>query len=108
MECFITVRRDRGQAVGLILIAVALIVTVAMAVAGLAVRSAHHGRAQTAADAAALAGASAGEASATRVASLNGALIISYAESQAADGKSVTVRVSVEGESATARASTAP
>ena len=108
MEYFATVRRDRGQAIGLILIAVALIVTVAVAVAGLALRSAHHGRAQTAADAAALAGASAGEASANRIAEMNGARIIFYSELPGADGLSVTVQVSVDGEAATARASTEP
>jgi hypothetical protein len=95
---------DRGQAVMLLL---AVVVMVSLAVVGVGMFSARivdRGRAQTAADAAALAATSGGRPAASRLAISNGAALISYAEA----GEVVTVVVDVDGERATARATDGP
>jgi uncharacterized protein (UPF0333 family) len=95
---------DRGQAVMLLL---AVVVMVSLAVAGVGMFSArivYRGRAQTAADAAALAATTGGRAAAARLATSNGAELVSYAEA----GDVVTVVVDVGGERATARATDGP
>ena len=98
------ISRDRGQAVPLLL---AVVVMSAVSVAAIGVFSARlidRGRAQTAADAAALAGTIGGEAAAQRLASSNGGHLIGYHEA----GDTVEVVVDVGGERATARATDGP
>src|SRR6476646_10249961 len=95
---------DRGQAVVLLL---AVVVVAALAVVGIGQFSARivdRGRAQTAADAAALAATSGGRPAAVRLASANGAILIGYAE----DADAVTVVVELHGETAQARARDGP
>jgi predicted MarR family transcription regulator len=62
------------------------------------------GRAQTAADAAALAATEGGRSAAQRLATSNGAVLVGYSES----GEVVTVEVELHGERATARATDGP
>jgi hypothetical protein len=95
---------DRGQAVMLLL---AVVVMAALGVVGVGLfstRIVDRGRAQTAADAAALAGTTGGRGAAVRLASNNGAVVVSYSE----DAEVVTVVVEVDGERATARATDGP
>jgi hypothetical protein len=95
---------DRGQAVVLLL---AVVVMAALGVVGVGQFSARivdRGRAQIAADAAALAATAGGRGAAVRLASANGALLISYSE----DADAVTVVVEVDGERAAARATDGP
>ena len=95
---------DRGQAVILLL---AVVVLAALSVVGVglfSVRIVDRGRAQTAADAAALAATSGGRSAAVRLASSNGAVLVGYSE----DADVVTVVVDVDGEKATARATDGP
>lgn len=92
----------------MILIAVVLIGSVAIAVGLVAARLHDRATAQAAADAAALAGATAGRGSAADVAERNGASLISYVESTSGVDVTVTVVVRVDDETATARASTSP
>lgn len=101
-------RADQGQAIGLILIAVVLIGSIAVAVGLVAARLHDRSAAQAAADAAALAGATAGRDSAVTVAERNGGELVSYTETATGLDVTVTVVVRVDDESATARASTAP
>ena len=99
---------DVGQGVVLMLVPIALVITVAIAVADVAVRIAHRSHAQLAADASALAGASSGRIAAQRIATLNGGQLIDYQELVNLDGLSVLTVVEVAGETASARASTEP
>ena len=95
---------DRGQAVVLLL---AVVVMAALSVVGVglfSVRVIDRGRAQTAADAAALAATVGGRGAAVRLASANGAVLVGYDE----DVDVVTVVVDVDGERATARATDGP
>jgi hypothetical protein len=95
---------DRGQAVVLLL---AVVVTAAVAVVGVghfSTRIVHRGRAQTAADAAALAATIGGRPEAARLAAVNGAVLVNYSEA----GQEVTVVVQVDSERATARATDGP
>ena len=95
---------DRGQAVMLLL---AVVVLAALALVGFGLFSARiidRGRAQTAADAAVLAATTGGRGAAARLATSNGAVLLSYAEA----GDIVTVTVEVDGERATARATDGP
>ena len=95
---------DRGQAVVLLL---AVVVMVSLALTGVGMFSARivdRGRAQTAADAAALAATTGGRAAAARLTTSNGADLISYSEA----GDAVTVVVELNGERATARATDGP
>ena len=97
-------QRDNGQAVVLLL---AVVVMAALSVVALGVfsqRIVDRGRAQTAADAAALAATEGGRAAAHRLAAGNGAVLISYAET----GDVVMVVVELNGERATARATDGP
>jgi len=99
---------DRGQAFGLILIAIALIATTAIAVGLVGARFHDRSTAQSAADAAALAGAIDGQDAASAVAARNGADLVAYSETRTGADVTVSVEVIVDGESAIARASTAP
>jgi hypothetical protein len=95
---------DRGQAVVLLLAVVVLSALSLVAVGMFSERVIARGRAQTAADAAALAGTRGGVAAAVRLAAGNGARLVSF--SHAADV--VTVTAEVGGERATARATDGP
>ncbi|MEP7046113.1 MAG: helicase/secretion neighborhood TadE-like protein [Ilumatobacteraceae bacterium] len=95
---------DRGQAVMLLLAVVVMAALSIVAVGLFAERLVDRGRAQTAADAAALAATSGGRDAASRLAGDNGAALISYLE----EGDAVTVVVEVGGERATARATDGP
>lgn len=95
---------DRGQAVALLVAVVAMAALSVVAVGMFGERLVDRGRAQTAADAAALAGTVGGRSAAHRLAGDNGADLVSYAEI----GDVVTVVVDVDGERATARATDGP
>ena len=95
-----------GQAAMLVIVTVVLIMALAWGAVSLAVRAAHRGRAQTAADAAAIAGVRGGSAEAARAATVNGAALIDF--SSVGDPITVRVTVSVGGDTATATASNAP
>lgn len=91
---------DDGQAVPLVLAAVALAVVVLMALVPLAQAAATRAQARTAADAAALAGAAEGEDSAREVAEANGARLTGWR----AEGDEVWVEVRVGDAHARAKA----
>ena len=99
--------RDRGQAAPLaiaMLIVVSGAVVVTVEIGRLLDEAA---RAQTAADASALAGAAAGREEAASLASANGGVLVSYVEEEPGDGPDrvlVTVSVQVGRASRTARA----
>ncbi len=95
---------DRGQAVVLLLAVVVLAALSFVGVGMFAVRIVDRGRAQTAADAAVLAGTTGGRSAAGRLAASNGAVLLAYTEV----GDVVTVVVEVDGERATARATDGP
>lgn len=95
---------ERGQAVALLLAAVVMAALGVVGVGQFSVRILDRGRAQTAADAAALAATTGGRSAAVRLASSNGATLVGYAEV----GEVVTVVVDVAGQRATARASDGP
>ena len=96
--------RDRGQAVVLLLAVVVIAALSVVAVGLFSERVIDRGRAQTAADAAALAATIGGRSAAQRLASSNGGRLISYSES----GDVVFVVVEVAGERAIARATDGP
>ena len=96
--------RDRGQATVLLLACVAFIAVTAVAVAAFGRRIVARHHAEMAADAAALAGTTAGRAGAARLAAANGAALISFVEA----GDDVIVVVEVDGERARARATDGP
>ncbi len=96
--------RDRGQAVVLLLIVVVMAALAVVGTGQFSVRVIDRGRAQTAADAAALAAVAGGRIAAGRLAVDNGARLVSFAE---ADG-AITVVVDVGGQRATARATDGP
>ncbi len=102
--------RNSGQAAVLVIITVVVIMALAWGVVTLSVRAAHRSRAQTAADAAALAGVRGGSTEAARAAMLNGATMIDFMGSGLTNGDSVTVKVTVSlgDETATALASNVP
>lgn len=101
-------RSDAGSAVLLVTMVMSLAALMSLAVVELGVAAAHRSRAQTAADAAALAGVSAplsqGRSAAVRLARANGAALVSFRRS----GWVVTVVVEVGGARATARATNGP
>lgn len=99
--------RDRGQAVVLVVAVVVLTVLCAVAVAQFGRRVVGREQAQTAADAAALAGVSGGRPAAARVAAANGGTLVSFTVLDAATSL-VEVRVVVATEVAVARAARAP
>lgn len=96
--------RDRGQAVVLLLMVVVMAALAVVGTGQFSVRVIDRGRAQTAADAAALAAVAGGRIAAGRLAVDNGARLVSFAE---ADG-AITVVVDVGGQRATARATDGP
>jgi hypothetical protein len=97
-------RRDNGQAVVLLLAVVVMAAVSVVAVGLFSQRIVDRGRAQTAADAAALAATEGGRAAALRLAAGNGAVLVGYAEA----GDVVTVVVELNGARATARATDGP
>ena len=96
--------RDRGQAVVLLLIVVVMAALAVVGTGRFSVRVIDRGRAQTAADAAALAAVAGGRIAAGRLAVDNGARLVSFAEADSA----ITVVVDVGGQRATARATDGP
>lgn len=97
--------RDRGQAIITSMLVAAALLTAAVAgTLELGDRLLDRRRAQSAADAAALAGAVEGRSAASRLAAINGAELRGFR----VVGDAVVVTVSVDDAVATARASTAP
>jgi hypothetical protein len=94
-------RHDRGTIVFATLLVAALTVAVLLGLGGLARRVADHGRAQTAADAAALAGVEGGRAASDEAANRNGGTLLAFDMV----GHDVLVLVRVGGAEARARAS---
>ncbi|CAN5552747.1 hypothetical protein BH10ACT2_BH10ACT2_13720 [soil metagenome] len=97
-------RRDRGQAIVLVLAAVVVAVVFAVAMGRLSARLIDKQQAQVAADAAALAGVTGGRAAAERLATANDGVLIVFIVT----GDEVMVEVQVATESAQARATRAP
>ncbi len=100
-------RGELGQAVPLMVVVLLVVTLVVVATVEVGQLLDEGARARTAADAAALAGASAGRGEAESVAAANGGSLLSYTESQAVDGSQallVTVAVQVGRASQTARA----
>ena len=95
---------DRGSAVLLVAIAVVVSGATALGIARLGVAAIAAGRAQTAADAAALAGVIAGPTAARALASANGASLSGFT----VEGDDVVVTVRYQGVLASARASDGP
>lgn len=91
---------DRGQAVPLLVVAVAFIAVTAVLIGRLGVVVVQAAQARTAADAAALAGAHDGARAASVMAAANGGVLLSFLD----DGTSVTVVVRVGRAQAAARA----
>ena len=102
--------RERGQAIGLLIVVVTLIMATAAGVARLSIDIAQRSRAQNAADAAALAGATGGYADAVRAAQNNGGHLVAFARGavSGADTLTLTVTVQFGSQSAVARVSDAP
>ena len=97
-------RDERGQAVPLALVVVALAILATAAIAELGGNVVDAGRARTAADAAALAGVEGGREASARVAGENGAELVSWSSTAEADATTVTVTVRVGRATATAAA----
>ena len=95
---------DRGQAVALLLAVVAMASLSVVTVGSFGVRLIDRGRAQTAADAAALAATFGGRAAAQRLAAHNGARLVQYDQV----GDTFIVVVDVDGQHATAKATDGP
>lgn len=96
---------ERGQAVPLALAVVAVAILVTVAVAELGGNLVDAGKARTAADAAALAGVEGGRDASARVAAGNGGVIVSWSRRADGDGLLVTVTVRVGRAKVTAAAS---
>jgi hypothetical protein len=86
-------RDERGQAVPLVLVVVALAVLAMAALAELGGNVVDAGRARTAADAAALAGIEGGREASEWVAADNGAVLVAWSTGADGDGTLVTVTV---------------
>jgi hypothetical protein len=99
-----SVGKDCGQAVALLLSVIVMAAMSVVAIGNFSGRVVNRGRAQSAADAAALAATIGGMPAAQRLASSNGGRLISYNETVDA----VVVVVDVGGERATARATDGP
>ncbi|MCU1366044.1 MAG: hypothetical protein JWN39_1683 [Ilumatobacteraceae bacterium] len=99
---------DAGQAIGLVLISIALIGGAAVGIVRVSRHVTQRALAQTAADAAALAGVAGGELAASAAAGRNGAALQGFERGTEGDGFVVTVDVSVGDEHAVARASSGP
>jgi len=95
---------DSGQAVVLLLAVIVIAALSVVAVGLFGQRIVDRGHAQTAADAAALAGAVGGRAAAQRLASTNGASLVAFVDA----GDVVSVVVEFDGVSAGARATSGP
>ena len=95
---------ERGQAVVLLLMVVAMAALAVVGVGEFSGRVIDRSRAQTAADAAALAATAGGPTAASSLATDNGARLVSYID---VDG-AITVVVDVDGQRATARATDGP
>jgi hypothetical protein len=93
-------RRDRGQAMPLVLGVIAVAVVVLLALVPLAEGAGQRAQARSAADAAALAGAAEGEAAAREVAAANGATLTDWR----AAGTDVWVAVQLGDATAVAKA----
>jgi Putative Flp pilus-assembly TadE/G-like len=98
----------RGQALPLVLVAVALAVVLTFGVASVARLVVEAGRARTAADAAALAGVDGGAPVAREIAAAHGAVLVAFAVDGGAEGRTVTVTVRYGRMTATAAASNRP
>ena len=98
------IRDDGGQAVILLLAVVVMAALGVVATGRFSERIIDRGRAHTAADAAALAATTGGRLAAMRLATDNGARLVSFSQV----GDAVTVVVEVDGERATARATDGP
>lgn len=90
---------ERGQALPLVALVLVLVVVVSLLLAAIGDAVIDRSRAQTAADAAALAGAAEGRAAAERLATANGAILVSFDP-----GPPVEVVVEIDGRRARARA----
>ena len=99
---------DTGQAMGLVIVSVTLIMGMSFGLARIAVGVAQQSSAQNAADAAALAGAVGGVPEAKRVAERNGGHLVAFERLDTGGADTVIVTVECGGQSATARASDAP
>jgi len=97
-------RSDRGQATVLLIVVIVITTLAAIGVADLGGRLVDHGRARTAADAAALAATTGGLEAARRLAASNGGRLVAYREV----GDVVEVTVEVGGVVVTARATDGP
>lgn len=97
-------RGDEGQAVSLALAIGGFAAVLTVALGGLAGDVVDAGRARTAADAAALAGAAGGRAAAARLAAANGGTLVAWS----VHGDDAIVTVVVGDRRATARATTGP
>ena len=87
------VRTERGASLPLVAMVLAVVLMMTSVVIGLSVRVIDRTRAQSAADAAALAGVVEGESGARRLAAANGGELVVFA----ADGNTVRVLVVVDG-----------
>jgi predicted RND superfamily exporter protein len=97
--------RDRGSMlVFVMLVGVALTAAVTLALLPVLVGLVDHAKAQSAADAAALAGVTGGEPASSAIAAANDATLVAWSRS----GSDVTVTVEVGMQRATARATNAP
>jgi hypothetical protein len=97
--------RDRGSMFVLtIMVSVATVAAVAMVVIPFSVDLINRQRAQTAADAAALAGVHGGQSASAQLATANGATLVAWSK----DGRSVTVTVATGEATAIARATDEP
>lgn len=100
--------RDTGQALGLVLMAIALVAIAAIAMVSVGVRMTDRARAQNAADAAALAGVAGDRTASAAIAARNGGVLVSFDRRAGEQGFSVTVEVDVGDERAIAAASSEP
>jgi hypothetical protein len=97
--------RDRGSMlVFVMLVGVAFTAAVTLALLPVLTALIYHARAESAADAAALAGVTGGEAASGAIAAANGAALVAWSRS----GHDVTVTVQVGEQEATARATDEP
>jgi Flp pilus assembly protein TadG len=97
-------RADDGSVVLIVAVVMTICLMTAVGIGRVGEVVASRARAQTAADAAALAGLTSGRPGAARVAQANGAVLVSYVRS----GWTVTVQTRVEEVTARARASNGP
>jgi Putative Flp pilus-assembly TadE/G-like len=93
-----------GQAVLLLVAVIGLVAVVIVAVVDVAVRLDAHARAETAADAAALAGSTGGRRAAERLATANGGVLVGFSDL----GDRVVAVVELDGQRATAAATADP